>query len=364
MIFISHSWNDKCASYRVIEALSKLGLHCWIDENQLVYGDQQQEVLASAIAQSELFLYLNSISANQSIPVQFELQRALDLEKTERLRVIPVRLPEQDVPLPPTLGTRQWATLDPEAGGVALLAQNIYNLSKQKGHFQKQFTATVRMADRHVEHTLDPARIWSDKVAVRAILLSHSYESLERQYWKLSEVEFPPIDESATSDFVRDTVTGFHRISKRIIAESQRICNRYCSVPDDLYYTKGYGHALWVLLHRLSWNIDYFRHLLGELEFDEDKANSRILKEPFDGLRCEFDANGVYIGSARMPAYMEPVLESGGRPIPWGMVSPFSEVLPGDIGIIIGDLFARKFIAETCDCIRLPNPKSLRFGLP
>ena len=363
MIFISHSWDDKCASYRVIEALSKLGLHCWIDENQLVYGDQQREELASAIAQSELFLYLNSNSANQSIPVQFELQRALDLERTGRLRVIPVLLPERDAPLPPTLGTRQWATLDPEAGGVALLAQNIYNLSKQKGHFQNQFTATVRIEDTHVEHTLDPVRRCSDQVTVRAILLSHSYKSLERQYWRLSEVEFPPIDESATSDVVRNIVTGLPRMSSRIIAESQRICDRYCSVPDDLYYIKGYEHALWVLLHRLNWNIDYFRHLRGELEFDEDKVNMRILKEPFDGLRCEFDAGGVYVGGARMPAYMKPLFESGGRPIPWGMVSPFSEVLPGDIGIIIGDLFARRFIAETCDCVGLPDPKSLRFGL-
>ena len=92
MIFLSHSWQNKTAARKVVEALATERIPCWLDEQQLHEGAELRASLRSAIAQSDVYLYLVSKAANESKWVQDELQFALGLEHEGKLKIIPVRL--------------------------------------------------------------------------------------------------------------------------------------------------------------------------------------------------------------------------------------------------------------------------------
>jgi len=67
MIFLSHSWTNKSAARKIVEALATEGLPCWLDEQQLEDGAELRASLRLAISQSDVYLYLVSNAANESI---------------------------------------------------------------------------------------------------------------------------------------------------------------------------------------------------------------------------------------------------------------------------------------------------------
>ena len=70
MIFLSHSWKNKPAARKLVEALAEQKVPCWLDEQQLDEGVELRASLRDAISQSDVYLYLISCSANQSEWVQ------------------------------------------------------------------------------------------------------------------------------------------------------------------------------------------------------------------------------------------------------------------------------------------------------
>lgn len=88
MIFLSHSWQNKPAAHKVVEALATERLPCWLDEQQLDYGAEMRAALRSAIAQSDIYLYLVSDAANNSKWVRDELEYAVGLELEKKLKGI------------------------------------------------------------------------------------------------------------------------------------------------------------------------------------------------------------------------------------------------------------------------------------
>ena len=91
-MFLSHSWQNKPAAHKVVEALATERLPCWLDEQQLDYGAELRAALMSAIAKSDIYLYLVSDAANNSKWVRDELEYAVCLEFDKKLKIVPVRL--------------------------------------------------------------------------------------------------------------------------------------------------------------------------------------------------------------------------------------------------------------------------------
>ena len=308
MIFLSHSWKNKPAAHKVVEALATERLPCWLDEQQLDYGAELRASLRSAISQSDIYLYLVSDAANNSRWMQDELECAVGLEFDKKLKIIPVRLADNKDKLPPLLSGRLCASLDPTSGGAARLA---HNLTAINGHDRVpencRLSATVRLEKHRLVHTLVPARDFSTDGEIQVLVLDGQYEALDTLYWNVAEVEFPAVQVStAELAVITKTVAEAHSRSRRIIKEVQSICRRFLATNSTdrneyYYFDAGYERALRVLLHRLQWDTIYLRALRDGQGVGKDFADARHLPEPFNGHRCDFVSGDQKLGSVKVP---------------------------------------------------------------
>jgi hypothetical protein len=369
MIFLSHSWQNKPAARKIVEALATGGIPCWLDEQQLDDGAELRASLRSAISQSDVYLYLVSNTANNSKWVQDELQYALSMEHEQKLRLIPVRLANNQAPLPPLLTGRIYTTLDPTTGGVARLTHKI---SEINGHDripeQCRLSATVRLELHRLAHTLKEIRALPNTNEVYVLLLDNQYEALDATYWGLSEVRFPEVQGNPSDlAYAVEIVANIHKKSRAIIKEARAICRRFLSTNtsnrNQYYFDAGNERALRLLLNRLQWNSDYLQKLRDEKEIDEEFVSRRNLPEPFDGHRCDFVSNGEKIGSMVVPKHGHPFSADMEKIPAWGLTDPFLDIFESDVGIAIGEIVALRFLAGTLSSTNLPLPDSLKYGL-
>jgi hypothetical protein len=94
-----------------------------------------------------------------------------------------------------------------------------------------------------------------------------------------------------------------------------------------------------------------------------DSMSRRRLPEPFNGHECDFVSNGIKIGSVRVPKYGHPYGKDVEKIIPWGLSSPFADMLPNEVGIAIGEILALRFLARSLPSTEVPSPDSLEYGL-
>jgi hypothetical protein len=369
VIFLSHSWQNKPAARKIVEALATKGIPCWLDEQQLDDGAELRASLRSAISQSNVYLYLVSNAANESKWVQYELQYALGMESEYKLRIIPVRLVDNEDALPPLLAGRIYTSLDPTTGGVARLT---YKISEIKGHdripHQCKLSATVRLEERSLAHTLKEIRALPNIKEIDVLLLDNQYEALDAIYWKLSEVNFPEVQGSHQDlAYAVEVVADIHKKSRAIIKEARAICRRFLGIntshKNHYYFDAGNERALRVLLNRLRWNSNYLQKLQDGKDIDQAFVSERYLPEPFDGHRCDFVSNDEKLGSIGVPKHGHPFSADMEKIPPWGLTSPFSDIFESDVGIAIGEIVALRFMAGTRPSTELPLPDSLKYGL-
>ena len=369
MIFLSHSWQNKLETHKVVEALAIERLPCWLDEQQLDYGAELRDSLRSAIAQSDIYLYLVSDAANNSKWVQDELKYAVGLELDGKLKIIPVRLADNEDELPSLLSGRLEASLEPTTGGAARLA---HYLTKVNGHDRIpencRLSATVRLEEHRLVHTLAQARDFSTNGEIRALLLDDQYEALDSLYWNVAEVRFPAVQGSPQeSTDVAHIVAGIHTQSRSIIQEAQLICRRFLATKKTdayhQYFEAGYERILRVMLHRLQWNTTYLRALRDSEKLDENFVNARHLPEPADGHKCDFVSSGQKLGSIKVPHHGHPFSPDMDDLIPWGLTSPFADMIESEVGIAVGQLLALRFMNQSLPSTEIPSPESLRYGL-
>ena len=369
MIFLSHSWQDKPAAHKVVEAFATERLPCWLDEQQLESGEELHDSLRSAIVQSDVFLYLVSDAANASECVQYELKCALAREAAGKLRVIPVRLAGNKDEMPPPLSDRVYASLDPTRGGAARLAKSIAKINGC-GRIPEncRFSATVRLEEHRLVHTLAQARDSSTKGEVRILLLDDHYEALESLYWNVAEVKFPFVQGAPQelTDITR-LVADIHRQSRSIIQETQLISLRFLATKSEdeyqQYFDTGHDRALRVMLHRLQWNTTYLRSLRNGGKFDDDFVAARHLPEPFDGHQCDFVSGNQKLGSVKVPEYAYPFHPHVKELVPWGLTNPFADMVQSEVGTAVGEILARRFMAQSLQSTEMPSPASLKYGL-
>lgn len=117
-VFLCHGSEDKPAVRKLYYQLLAAGIEPWLDEENLLPGQDWKYEIAKAVRASEVFLVcLSRKSANKTGFVQKEIKYALDVadEKPEgSIFLIPVRLEECVVP--DRLSGKQWLDLFQDKG--------------------------------------------------------------------------------------------------------------------------------------------------------------------------------------------------------------------------------------------------------
>jgi len=112
-IFISYSKEDKGEAHQLYDTLKKLGLNPWLDEKDLLPGQDWELEIRESISASDYFLAcLSSKSVGKRGYVNKEIKFGLDvLEQIpeRQIYLIPVRLDECNIPI--RLQSRQWVNL-------------------------------------------------------------------------------------------------------------------------------------------------------------------------------------------------------------------------------------------------------------
>ena len=366
MVFLSHSWHNKPAARRLVEALSRERIPCWLDDQQLDYGREIRASLRNAISDSDIYLYLVSTAANDSKWVKDELDHALNLEFESRLRIVPVRLADSDDPMPDPLMGRKYAHLDPSHGGAARLAQSLAGVKGcDRIPDDNRLSATVRLEEHGIAHTLVQARDFATDSEEHVLLLDSGYESLDELYWQVSDATFPLVESTpGESTDIAEIVDSVHRQCRNIIKEARSVCRRFIDTDGSRadvrhYVDAGHERILYEMLHRLKWNTTYLRHLRGDEAFDEALKHPRNLAEPFDGRACDIIYEGKKLGSVNAPRYASKDLSTlfGHTDV------PFTYIFPWDVGKAVGHVLARRFMAGNLRSTEVPDPGTLTCGL-
>src|SRR5260370_6796424 len=88
-VFISHTSKDDPVVKKIQQALHGLGIHAWVDSQELAGGDKLTPEVQQAIKDHEHFIEVLSPNTINSTWVKQEIEFALGLKK----KVIPVMLP-------------------------------------------------------------------------------------------------------------------------------------------------------------------------------------------------------------------------------------------------------------------------------
>lgn len=98
-VFLSHSSKDRSIVERVSEELRNMGLTPWLDDQQIVAGEQIPRKLSAALADSDYFLIFWSANAKSSRWVQLEIDAAFfQWADAQSILIIPVLLDNTDLP--------------------------------------------------------------------------------------------------------------------------------------------------------------------------------------------------------------------------------------------------------------------------
>lgn len=117
-VFLCHAKEDKPAVRELYRRLLRRGFNAWLDEENLLPGQDWRQEIPKAVRNSDVVVIcLSKKSIDKSGFVQKEIRYALDIadEKPEgRIFLIPARLEECNVP--ERLSEKQWVDLFTERG--------------------------------------------------------------------------------------------------------------------------------------------------------------------------------------------------------------------------------------------------------
>lgn len=133
-VFLCHASGDKPVVRDLYETLQRDGFDPWLDEENLLPGQDWNYEISRAVRNSDVVLVcLSEDSVSKTGYVQKEIKFALDVadEQPEgAIFIIPVKLEECDVP--DRLSTWQWVNLN-EAGGYERLVAALLRRSVELG---------------------------------------------------------------------------------------------------------------------------------------------------------------------------------------------------------------------------------------
>ncbi len=159
-VFVSYASADQAIADRVVRALEKCNLRCWIASREIPPGVNYQSEIPGAIAACTIFLLLHS---RQAAANSHEIEKEMSIARRARKPFIPVRLddskPEKAFLF--ELATTQYIDLFPEFdAAVHRLTLQLARLCETQGEVEQRVR---RLARRRT------TRIWSFRVALVAI---------------------------------------------------------------------------------------------------------------------------------------------------------------------------------------------------
>ena len=92
-IFISYSSLDRTAAETICEDLERRGILCWMAPRDIVPGMPWAESIVDALESSKVMVLVYSASANVSVQIHREVERAVH----KNINIVPIRI-ENAVP--------------------------------------------------------------------------------------------------------------------------------------------------------------------------------------------------------------------------------------------------------------------------
>jgi DNA-binding CsgD family transcriptional regulator len=143
-IFISYAREDKKFALEIYELLKQWRFSPWLDEKEILPGQDWKLQIETAIQDSKIFIAcLSSNSVNKRGFVQAELKMALEvLEMIPEgdTYIIPIRLDECKVP--PKLSKLQWLNYFDPGAKDRLIAAILYSGNTE--HFRSEYNAALQ----------------------------------------------------------------------------------------------------------------------------------------------------------------------------------------------------------------------------
>jgi hypothetical protein len=158
-IFLCHAKADKGPVRELYHRLLDMGLHPWLDEENLLPGQDWREEIEKAIRRADYFLAcLSKSSVDKRGFVQAEIRIALDVLKEMpegKTFLIPVRLEECDVP--PSLTRQQWVDLFDDTGlGFLRL---LWAIGLERPEYTHRWTGGSDQIDLGARDSVDYSRL-------------------------------------------------------------------------------------------------------------------------------------------------------------------------------------------------------------
>ena len=97
-VFLSHSAADKVFVRRLARRIQASGFGVWLDEHELVAGDQLSDSIANAVTKAKVVLVVVSPASVKSKWLRYELNLATENMVNGKCRVIPVLIADCAIP--------------------------------------------------------------------------------------------------------------------------------------------------------------------------------------------------------------------------------------------------------------------------
>lgn len=97
-LFISHSSSDKRVALRIKNVLEKNGFDCWIDNHELLLGDQIRSKILDALNQTQILILICSSTSIKSDWIQFEIEVAISRMDERKCKIIPLIIEPIEIP--------------------------------------------------------------------------------------------------------------------------------------------------------------------------------------------------------------------------------------------------------------------------
>ncbi len=134
VIFLSYARNDQDTVKLVYKKLQVEGYSPWMDQYDILPGENWENCIKNAIKKASFFLiFLSDHSVNRRGVLQKEVRAALVSETgmlSTDIYLIPVRI--SDCPMPDELSSFQWVDLFDESGWGRLLSAIKVGLKRRK----------------------------------------------------------------------------------------------------------------------------------------------------------------------------------------------------------------------------------------
>jgi hypothetical protein len=130
-VFLCHASEDKAEVRALYERLITSGFQPWLDEEDLLPGQNWDREIERAVREAQIVLVCLSTRSERRGYIQKEISRALDVaeqQREEAIFLIPVRLEECAVP--DRLAAWQWVDLHSDRGYAKLEAALRFALSE------------------------------------------------------------------------------------------------------------------------------------------------------------------------------------------------------------------------------------------